>query len=94
MIAATSEGVARPTNTGLSARVTTVTVAGRSTRLSSEGSTTTTLPAAGVVVKVALPLGPRWNVNQDPTPRSTSPITVSTASPARLATIDTVRFLT
>ena len=30
-------------------------------------------------MNVALPEGPRWNVNHDPRPRSTSPTTVSTA---------------
>src|SRR6478672_10259049 len=47
-----SEGVARPMKTGAPSRVVAVTVVGRSTRLSTDGSRTTTLPRGGVVVNV------------------------------------------
>ena len=71
-----------------------VTVAGASTRLSSDGSMTTTAPSAGVVRRVALPDEPRCTVNHAPMTTTRSPITVSAADSARLATIDTVEILT
>ncbi len=94
MMAWASLGVVRPIQIVTPSFATAVTLTGRSTRLSTDGSTTTTAPVAGVARNVALPDDPRWKVNQAPTSRSASPITVSAPDSARLATIDTGEILT
>ena len=79
-MACASEGVARPIQIRCPCGRSAVTVTGRSTRLSTEGSRTTTLPRGGVVAeRRRCRTDPRWTVNQAPTTRSTSPITVSAA---------------
>ena len=93
-IASASAGVVRPIQIVVPGAATAVTVAGASTRLSTDGSTTTRAPWAGVLRSVALPDEPRCTVNQAPRDTSTSPITVSAADSTRLATIDTVEILT